>query len=243
MGKPNNASNPDTDITELVTKHINNLDDKGKLQLPDNMPDWQKHVIRAEKRQRDAQSELGKTQKQLRETSAANEVLLKTASTIVPEDFQLGEDEIKQLEALKFKDPDAYRLKVNDLEAKAKEAQATKLAELTEEAKKDAANQYMAKTQTQVLQEFKEANPTLAITDEVLANDVPPRLINGYKDGKYDYGTYLSMVKDYLNSGVAIGQPNGGSDLPNLSNQAGGTTPGKRAAEAQGKKDYGRMSF
>ena len=79
--KSNNASNQEPNISELVTKHIHDLDDKGKLQLPEDMPDWQKHVIRSEKRQRDAQSELGKTLARLKEQEAVNGVLLETAST------------------------------------------------------------------------------------------------------------------------------------------------------------------
>ena len=63
-GNKQNASNQ-ANIAELVTKHINNLDDKGKLQLPEDMPEMEKHIIRSEKRQRDAQAELSKTQHQL----------------------------------------------------------------------------------------------------------------------------------------------------------------------------------
>ncbi len=236
-----NASNPDTEIAELVTKHVNNLDDKGKLQLPDDMPDWQKHVIRSEKRQRDAQSELGKTQAQLRSEQAEKSVLLDAASSIIPADFQLSEDEIRQLEEIKYKDPDTYRLRVNELESKAKSAQAEKLKELTTKASEDAANQHMAKSRTTVLAEFRDANPELVITDDVLANDVPPRLLAGANAGTYTYGEYLEKVKAYVGTGKKI--PGADDKGPNLHSMPGSNTPGKGAAERQGNKDLQKITF
>ncbi len=242
MSGKKNASNQDTELSELVSKHVNNLDDKGKLQLPDDMPDWQKHVIRSEKRQRDAQSELGRTQAQLRESNAVNGVLMETASTMVPDDFQLSDDELTALDKLKTTDPDKYRLEVNALEAKAKEAQKEKLTELTTKAATDATNAHMTKNRVTVLAEFRDANPDLVITDDVLVNDVPPRFMKGVQDGDYDYGTYLSMVKDYIGTGKKAPEGNKG-DPHNIHKMNGSQTPGKKAAEKQGQGDYARMTF
>ena len=242
MSKETKTSNQDTEISELVTKHVNNLDDKGKLQLPDDMPDWQKHVIRSEKRQRDAQSELGKTQGKLRESEAVNGVLMDKAGTMIPESFQLSEDEINKLDALKRNDPEKYRLEVNALEAKAKEAQTLHLGEITKKAAEDATTSQVAKNRLSVLQDFREANPELVITDDVLVNDVPPRFLTGVTNGEYDYPTYLTMVKEYVQTGKAAQQSNAG-DQHNLSDMAGGNKPGKKAAENAGKNDYKKMTF
>jgi len=242
MSGKKNASNQDTELSELVSKHVNNLDDKGKLQLPDDMPDWQKHVIRSEKRQRDAQSELGRTQAQLRESNAVNGVLMETASTMVPDDFQLSDDELTALDKLKTTDPDKYRLEVNALEAKAKEAQQVKLSELTKKAATDATDAHTTKNRVTVLSEFRDANPDLVITDDVLVNDVPPRFMKGVQDGDYDYGTYLSMVKDYIGTGKKAPAGNEG-DPHNIHKMNGSQTPGKKAAEKQGQGDYLKMTF
>jgi len=237
-----NASNSDTEIDELVNKHINNLDDKGKLALPDDMPDWQKRVIRSEKRQRDAQSELGKTQAQLRESTAINGVLMETAGTMVPDDFQLSDDEITALNKLKTEDPDKYRLEVNALEAKAKTAQQEKLTELTTKAATDATNAHTTKNRVTVLAEFRGANPTLVITDDVLVNDVPPRLLAGVTNGDYTYSSYLDKVKEYITTGKVAPKGNEG-DPHNPGEMPGSQTPGKSAADKAGKADYAKMTF
>jgi len=241
MKNANNASNSNPDINELVSEHVNNLDDKGKLQLPDDMPDWQKHVIRGEKRTRDAQAELSRSQSQLRESQAVNGVLMETAGTMVPEDFQLNDAELANLNELKKNDPDTYRLEVNALEAKAKEAQATKLKEMTTKAAEDATIAHTSKNRVTVLAEFRDANPTLSITDDVLVNDVPPRLLAGVNSGEYSYAEYLGKVKAYLGAGKTV--PSNEGDAHNIHKMNGSKTPGKAASNKAGNQDYKKMTF
>ncbi len=237
-----NASNKAPEIAELVNEHINNLDDKGKLQLPDDMPEWQQHVIRSEKRQRDAQAELSKTQSKLRTANATNDVLMETASGMVPSDYQLSDAELIDLDTLKKTDPDKYRLRVNALEATAKEAQKTKLEELTGLAVTKAQTAYTNKSRSEVLSEFRVANPALVITDDVLVNDVPPRFLNGVNSGEVSYAQYLEDVKAYLTTDKRVASGSVG-DPNNLSSQPGSRTPGKGAAKLQGDKDYAKMTL
>jgi hypothetical protein len=66
--------------------------------------------------------------------------------------------------------------------------------------------------------------------------------MNDLNAGKYDYSEYLKKVADYLRAGKGVAQP-GNTDEHNLGGLAGGVTPGKKAAEKQGKKDYKKMTF
>jgi hypothetical protein len=106
-------------VKELVDKHINNLDEKGKLQLPDDMPEVEKELIRQAKRTRDAQSALSKVRQQALEAEARAKALEEVAKQSVPSDFKISDEELRALEEIKFKDPDEYRLRVNALEQEA----------------------------------------------------------------------------------------------------------------------------
>jgi len=239
--KNNNASNQ-ADIAELVTKHVNNLDDKGKLQLPEDMPDWQKAVIRSEKRTRDAQAELSKSQNTNRGLQAENGVLKQSAMSIVPDDFQLSDADLAEIDKLKTTDPEAYRLRVNALEKDAKEHQAKALDESTSKAREDAQTSHVAKSRVTILSEFREANPDLLISDDVLVNDVPPRFMKGVQDGDYTYGEYLEKVKTYVGTGKSASKKDEG-DPHNIHKMNGSQTPGAKAAEKQGQGDYNNMTF
>lgn len=240
MGDHKTSDN--AEIAELVKEHINNLDDKGKLNLPDDMPSWQKHVIRSEKRQRDAQAELSKSQMAFRGAEAENSVLRDSALTMIPTEFQLSEADITALDKLKFKDPDAYRLKVNQLEKDALAAQAKNVDELTTKAREDASNKHVVKSRVEVLVDFKAANPDLVITDDVLAYDVPPRLLAGVESGKYTYAEYLEKVKVYVTTGKSAASKEDG-DSHSMNNMPGSRTPGKSAAEKAGRNDFAKITF
>ena len=218
------------------------MDDKGKLQLPADMDIVTKELIRQAKRTRDGQSELSRSQTSNRNLTAANEVLKGQALSMVPEDFQLSDDELTALNTLKFRDPDAYRLKVNELEKNARAAQETKLGELTTTAANKANETFIAKDRITVLEEFKVANPTIQLTDDILVNDVPQRFMKDLNAGKYDYQTYLTKVTEYLVTAKVLPSQKGG-DEHNLGDIAGGHTPGKKAAENAGNKDYAKITF
>jgi len=242
MSKNNSTSNQDTELSTLVSTHVNNLDDKGKLQLPEDMPDWQKAVIRSEKRTRDAQAELSNSQTEVRGLKAENGVLKDTALTVVPDDFQLSDADLTEIEDLKKTNPEAYRLRVNKLEEDAKTHQTKAIADLTTKAREDAQTTHQATNRVSVLAEFRIANPTLIITDEVLAYDVPPRLLEGVNKGEYTYGEFLGKVKTYIESGTTVGEGNTG-DPHNIQKMNGTQTPGKKAALKAGQSDYKKMTF
>ena len=236
-----NTTSTGSELNALVAKHLENLDSNGKLQLPEDMEPNVKEIIRLSKRTRDAQSALTKTQSKLRASEAANKVLNKVAANIIPEDFKLSEEDTAELNSLKFKDPDQYRLRLNDLETKAIQSQSTILEEKTSKAVKEANTNYEATSRVEVLNNFRIANPSNVISDEALVNDVPPRILNGVNSGEYSYHEYLVKANDYLSKGKATQEA--AEEQHNLANMTGGKTPGKKAAENAGKNDYKKLTF
>ena len=227
---------------ELIDKYINEVDEKGKLQLPDSLSEVEKELIRQAKRTRDAQSALGKKQLEAARLAAEKAELEKIAREVMPADFKLSEEEIREIEQLKTTDPEAYRIRVNKIEEAAKEAQEKRLKEIAEKAKQEAENKILAENRLQILEEFRASHPDIALTDEILVEEVPPRFMKELNEGKYDYREYLNKVVDYLQQTKVIPTP-GNAEGRSLGNLAGGKTPGQEAANNQGKLDYKKLTF
>lgn len=230
------------ELNTLVNKHLNNLDDKGKLQLPDDMDLTTKELVRQAKRTRDGQSALSISQGDNRNLQAKNDVLSEQVAKTLPTDLGLSSEAAQALEVLKYRDPEAYRLQMNDLEKNAAGKKAEQLDELTQGAVTKANETFVAKDRITVLHEFRLANPDTVLTDEVLVNDVPPRFMNALNAGEYDYVTYLGKVTEYLKTGKVL-PGNGQGEQHNLSQTPGSLTPGKKAAEQAGKQDYEKITF
>lgn len=229
------------EIEQAVTKHTNN---EGKLDLPKDMSDQDKFMVRHAKRTRDAQTELSKTQSQLREAEAATNVLSQRALQLTPADFGLSKEEVTALETLKHRDPESYRLQMNDLEKKAQTNKATALSEELDKVRQEASNSFKQKGVVAQLEDFRKANPTVDLSDDFLAHDVPQRFIVGFNNGDYDYSTYLGKVAEFASNGTtSVVNPSGAIDQPNLSNQAGSNKPDKEAQEKAGKKTYKAMTL
>ena len=238
----NASTATDTDISAMVNEQLKNVDDKGKLNLPDDMPDWQKHVVRGEKRQRDAQSALGKAKDQLRTSEATNKVL-NDKQLVLPANLGLSQDEITEINGLATSDPEQYRLRMNAAETNARTKAQEELDSGVTKSIEEANTSHITQNRVTVLQNFRDANPELVITDDVLVNDVPPRFMNDLTSGKYaNYGEYLEAVKGYLEKGVVIPAGNEG-DKHNLNHVSGASTPGKLAGDKQKLTDLSKVSL
>jgi hypothetical protein len=238
-----NASNAtDADISAMVNEQLKSVDDKGKLQLPDDMPDWQKHVVRGEKRQRDAQSALGKANDKLRASDATLQVL-KDKQLVLPSNLGLTQDEVAEINGLATTDPEQYRLRMNAAETNARKVAQEELDSGVTKSIEEANNSHMTNNRVTVLQNFRDANPELVITDDVLVNDVPPRFMKKLNDGEYaNYGEYLEAVKGYIINGTEIPEGNKG-EQHNLHDMSGKGAPGKKSGDNQKITDLSKVSL
>jgi len=182
----------------------------------------------AEKRRRDTQAAYTKSQQALKakeaELAKLQEQLQKRVQVNIPEDVKA------ELEELKYEDPEAWRNRMNNLEAEAKREQEAELASLTGEARKAAEAQFELSRRQQVLEEFN-ASASVAITDELIANEVPPRITRKLDSGEISFEEFLSEVEDYVNKGKVVAKEET-LGQPNLNKLGGGKEPSKNKADA-----------
>ena len=95
------------------------LDDQGKYRLPEgDYSEALKFSANAERRRRDTESSRSKQENELKVQKALvnslQDELASSPQYLVPDDVR------SELESLKYSDPDAYRLKMNELESEAR---------------------------------------------------------------------------------------------------------------------------
>jgi len=187
-----------------------------------------------EKRFKDTQSAYTKSQQELKAAQAKLEALEK----LTKPQIELDKETAAELESLKYEDPDAWRAKVNQLEAEA----SRKHSETLDEAGRLAAQQAELERRAQVLAEFN-ASHGIQITDEVIQYDVPPRITAKLEKGEVSFEAYLEEVNNYLNSPKVIGDGNETLNQPNLGKAGGDSEPQEGAIKADIVKDYKNIVF
>ena len=212
------------------------IDEKGNIILPEDLPEDIKFAARSEKRRRDTQSALAKSNSRLAVVEKEKEGL--TALVHKRKRVEITPEEQEELDELKHSDPDAWRAKMNALEQNANVTLNTELTEISESATTEAT---VGERQV-LLEAFQHDNPGLVINDDVLANDVPPRILKPLETGEISFIKFLENVKEYLESGKVIQTEELHGD-PNLSNLGGSDTPGKTAEEQSDVVAYEKAIF
>lgn len=184
-----------------------------------------------EKRFKDTQAAFTKSQQALREKEAR----LKALEKLTQPSLELDEATKTELDTLKYEDPDAWRKRVNQLEFEATK----KYQETVNEAGKLAAQQAELDRRSQVLAEFNKSHPDIAITDEVIQYDVPPRITKQLEDGKVTFEDFLTNVADYLKAPKVIGDGNAVPPAqPDLSKVGGDSNPSDAAVKGDIIEQY-----
>jgi len=187
-----------------------------------------------EKRFKDTQSAYTKSQQALKEAQAKLEALEKLT---VPR-VELDEATKTELETLKYENPDAWRVKVNQLEEEARR----KHQETLTEAGRQAALQAEMERRAQVLEEFNKSH-NIQITDEVIQYDVPPRISAKLEKGEIDFETYLEEVHNYLVTPKVVGDGNKVPNQPNLNKVGGDDKPSNSAVGKDIAANYKNIVF
>lgn len=211
----------------------------GKLSLPDGVKASEEvlYTAKVEKRRRDTFSSYSKERNENISLKAQNTAL--TNSWKEDAITNLSAADQAELSELKSTDPDAYITKVEELKTKA----LSTFEEKQKKVKETASNETELERRTRLIQEHNEANPKFQLTDDTIANDVPPRLTKQLADGELTFDEFIVKASKYLSTDKVI---RGGKPVdkePNLGTSGGSSTPSDDAIEADIHESYKKTVF
>ncbi len=140
--------------------------------------------------------------------------------------LDLSPAEVKELDDLKFENPDGWRKRMNTLEDKAKKDVIKALkGKLKVDPEQLTAESELAYRQL-ALEEHNRLHPNRPITDDVIQNDIPPRITKQFSEGKISIDDFLKKVDKYLTTEKVVKQKKVVKQ-PNLSKSGGRATKPK----------------
>lgn len=203
-------------------------DAKGNLVLPDDLDEDVKYAAGIEKRRRDTQASHTKDRQELNSLKSQNKILLEEAVGSV--ELDLSEAQLEELEDLKVSDPDKWRQKMNAYEAEAVGKKRTKVTEKVNEAAKSSLDQEELERRKGVLSEFLEAHEGFHLDDDVIANDIPPRITRKLEKGEISFEEFLDQCYEYTTTGKVVKQEKV-TEGPNMSKVPGGKNPSDKSVK------------
>lgn len=213
-------------VNSIVTKMVQGEDGIWKLPADVEADEAVLYAAKAEKRRRDTESKLGKTTHALKALEVEKAELQGKLQQYMADNLTSGQR--SDLEELKYSDPEQWRSKMNEIERAAVAKAQEELGQISLTASQRAELERRA----QLLTSYNTANPQHAITDEVLANDIPPRITRRLEKGAISFEEFLDEASAYLKAGKVVGVPSTVEPQPNLGSAGGGAKPADYAVQA-----------
>ncbi len=217
-------------------------DDKGVWQVPETITDEAvRFAAMSEKRFRDTQSSYTKV-KQSNKALAAEKALLRN-KVIGSAPIELTPEQMEELEDLKFSDPEEWRKKMNNYENKSRSAYEAKLEDEVKQVSTATLEENELEDRKDVLARFNEEFPDFIINDDVIENDIPPRITNKLRNGTVTFKEFLDECYNYSKTGKVIKQTDDGTKMVNMSNIGGGANPDESAMEEDSITTYSKEVY
>lgn len=215
-----------------VNTHVNSMKqgEDGKFVMPEGLDEQTAYAVNTERRRRDTQAALATSKNQLTAAQAENTSL--SAGWQKDITGSLTNDQAAELEELKATDQDAWRTAINKIEQDNIAAHGENTAKI----KTEAGEQSELARRTDMLDAFNAANPAIAITDEFLANEVPPKFMKQLEKGEITFEDMLAGIKDYMGKDKVIKQGDKPNEDPSM--EGGTATPTDAAVAGDIKKTY-----
>jgi hypothetical protein len=224
------------DIVGRMTK-----DEKGSWVVPDEVQDEAvRFAAMAERRRRDTQADYTKVTQKAKALEAEKATLLQ--KIVDGPDLDLSPEKKEALEQLKFEDPEEWRKQVNILEKETKQKRKLALDEELGKATASTLETEELERRANVLAEFNASHEGFTIDDDVIANDIPPRIIKKLETGKITFEDFLQECYDYSTTGKVVKQETT-MDQPNLSKVPGGSKPDNKAVKEDVITSYRKETY
>lgn len=232
MSTPDNQSDTFEGKVNAVASQMTQGED-GNWQIPDGVEadEAVKYAATLEKRRRDTQAQMTKSQQRAKALEVENEKLAANWESDAVQNLSSAEQ--ARLEELKCTDPEAWRQELMTLE----ESKKTAFQEKRQGISKEVSQATELELREQQLIDFNNANPEYALTDDVIENDIPPRITKKLTEGKVSFQEFLDDCKAYLAKPKAI-KKDPAPDAPRFADAAGSASPSAEAQAAQSSSDY-----
>ena len=222
-------------VNEVITAATKS--DDGKLVLPEGTDEGLAYSAMAEIRRRDTQGAYTKNQQQLKALQAENEKLASSWESDAV--ANLSSTEQAKLEELKVQDPDTWRSEIARLE----EEKRGKFKEKREAITVEASQMTELERRGSQLEQFNKDHPDIVLTDEVIENDIPPRITRKLEKGEINFGDYLAEVAAYLGKPKKLAPGETAPDTPDFAGVRSSNSPTDQALKNQNKNDYNKEIF
>jgi len=197
----------------------------GKVTLPEDIKNTVDadtlYAVTLEHRRRNTQASYTTNQQKNKALEAENSKLTEILSGATH--VEIPKEDQERLGELMYEDPVAWRKEMDAIEKKSIGEHRAKIAELTGEAKDAAGQSFELDRRQQVLKDFNDS-AKVTITEELIANEVPPRITNKLAKGEISFEDFLQEVATYVGKDKVVGNETT-LDQPNMNNLGGKDIP------------------
>lgn len=223
------TSIPSNDTTlENEPSLLNNVQEPEKT--AEESSDTAEPNISWEKRYKDTQKAYTKSRQELALLKAQHEALqegLLAANTPI----ELSEEEQAELDKLKVVDPDEWRIRLNKYEAEAQKSRLNNVNKTGEIARRKV-----------VLEDFVKRTGVV-IDDDVVKQDIPPRITARLANGEVTFEQFLNECASYLQRNKKVKAVTQTMGQPNLNKVRGSSTPTTRTLAEDLATSYKKSIF
>jgi len=226
-------------VNELTNQMVQGEDNKWVLpeEVAKDLDEPTLFAVTSERRYRDTQGAFTKAQQNAKKQEA---IATGLQERLLESEVALTKEQKFELNDLRKTDPEAWRTKLNEYEEVNKTTLKTELEEIRT---KSSTKGELEIRQDQMAAFSKETG--IELTDQVVANDLPPRYIKELEDGKVTFEQFLDKAGKFIKADKTI-QGSGDStddDTKDLGRVAGGQEPDTRAQEGDFEESYDKAIF